>query len=94
MGKMPKFDLCHHNNYYNYQYMLDAPMLHRTQLVGVDLQCISYTIHIAINFYLLLHILSDVDIKIKATLIKCIIGKLHVCKSARLKKYKFVKVQN
>jgi hypothetical protein len=34
------------------------------------------------------------DIKIKATLTKCIVGKWHVCKSARLKKYKFEKVQN
>jgi hypothetical protein len=35
-----------------------------------------------------------VDIKIKATLTKCIAGKLYICKSARLKKCKFEKVQN
>jgi hypothetical protein len=88
---MPKFDVIITTIYY---YNLDAPMLHRTQPCGCGFT-VYLPYHTHYNFYLLLHnILCDVDNKIKATLTKCIVGKWHVCKSARLKKYKFEKVQN
>jgi hypothetical protein len=80
MGKMPKFDLCHHNN------NLDAPMLHRTQPCGCGFT-VYLLYHTHYNFHLLLRILSDVDIK------NNIIDKMHCWQTAYLENCKIEKMQ-